>query len=273
MHQVARQNRGKITHQSCANFPFKLCVRVSVIANCVPCLGVNEERMPWSSLPSCWKALTILAQPGNCNPAAQYLRVPGWTATQKGMIWRLRIVFHGHGGVITAIQIWVPPNNRMHSKIDPRHNPMRSHLGDEEPKIFHPPSAFHSTNDGYMILSCFSAEFHKKQIVWHAGWRQPLDGLDMVRLGDRHRYAMQSGHHYPSAFASARRHSLPTCSRKYHHGAQVIGFLSVDAPLGLFCKLAKRECRIRFESVQCISFPSMDMGPSLALELGWKRLI
>ena len=155
MHQVARQNCGKITHQSCANFPFKLCVRVSVIANCVPCLGVNEERMPWSSLPSCWKALTILAQPGNCNPAAQYLRVPGWTATQKGMIWRLRIVFHGHGGVITAIQIWVPPNNRMHSKIDPRHNPMRSHLGEEEPKIFHPPSAFHSTNDGYMIFIMF----------------------------------------------------------------------------------------------------------------------
>ena len=50
-------------------------------------------------------------------------------------------------------------------------------------------------------------------------------------------------------------------------------FWVLDAPLGLFCKLAKRECRIRFESVQCISFPSMDMGPSLALERGWKRLI
>ena len=27
------------------------------------------------------------------------------------------------------------------------------------------------------ILACFSAEFHKKQIIWHAGWRQPPAGL------------------------------------------------------------------------------------------------
>ena len=46
----------------------------------------------------------------------------------------------------------MPPKNRLHSKIDLRHNPMRSHLDDEEPKIFHPPSEFHSTNDAYVFI-------------------------------------------------------------------------------------------------------------------------